>query len=196
MRKGWVLVVMAFALCGCVHTRTMDFAVPAPELRTTAAWGNSVGVGVSVSDKRIDRTTLGKALVNNGATYIVQPRQGLEEALTQGIKTELQTRGVRLADGPAFLLVDISKADSITRISAFNIDVAANAEMAVQVLGADGRNYFQQTYRRYEAGKGEIWTMDTVEQGTFRLEKIMAELIREMIEDDRLAQALVAASRG
>ena len=194
MRLFWIAPVLTLLLCGCSMTRTMDFAVPAPDPRPVSALNKVISLNVSVSDKRIDRTSIG--ITDGGSKHFtVIPNPNLDKSVELGVKNEVKARGITLADGPAFLLVDILKADSQTRIVPFNVDVAVQASLSAQVMDANGRQYYQRTYERNEAGKGEAWTMDTVEQGGFRMEKVLAELIREMFEDDQLVQALATASR-
>lgn len=196
MRTIAIALVALLSLGGCVRTSAINFAVPAPTVQMPAAWSQAVKVSVSVSDKRLDKTNIGRAAAVNGqGQYIIHSQTPLDEAVRKGVVAELEGRGVRVSDGPAFLLVDIVKADSFNLNKMMTIEVTAEAELEAQVLGADGRVHHRQTYRRRETGNSEFWTMDYVEQGAFRLQTVMGGLIREMFEDMRLIQALMDASK-
>lgn len=197
MRTAWLIVVVALTLSGCVRTRTIDFTVPPPESRTDAAWAQLVGVSVSVSDKRIDRTNVGRSLVPGASlqNHVIVSSRSVEEAMQQGLLAELKGRGVKRMDGPAFLLVDITKAEGTTTSSAFRIDVMAEVEFTAMVVGTGGNVGYRRVFSRVEAGKAD-WTLDYHPQGAYRLQKVIGDLIREMVDDDRLIQALIAANRG
>lgn len=196
MRLFWIVPTFVLFLSGCTGTWTMDFAIPAPEARPVTAVNKTISLNLSVSDKRLRRGNIGSTNANNNKTYTVLTQPELDKALEAGIKNEIKARGMTLADGgPAFLLVDITQADSQTRILMFNVDVAVQTTLSVQVLDAGGRQYYQRNFARNESGKGDGFTLETVEQGGFRMEKVLAELIREMFDDDQLVQALATASR-
>lgn len=196
MRKACIVAIMTMALNGCLMTHRMDFDLPVPDVRAAATWGQTVGVGVSVSDRRVDRTKVGMTYTpGNGREYALIPNNGVEEPVRKGIIAELNARRIRLADGPAFLLVDIVKADSISVLNGMRTNAEASAELAVQVVGADGRQYYQHKYQRSESGRAEFWTFDYLEQGAFRLEALLGGLVREMLDDPKMNQAIVAAGK-
>ncbi|CAA7619424.1 hypothetical protein MTBLM5_30135 [Magnetospirillum sp. LM-5] len=198
MRAILLSILITLAVSGCVRTRTVEFTPPGPESRNGASWAQMVGVNISVIDKRTDKTNIGRAQAANSDLhrFVVQSTNNPQDAIKQRVEAELRARGVNRLDGPAYLLVDILKLDSATDISNFRVGVVAEAALSAMVMGADGATRHQKIYQRKETGQGEYWTLDTVEQGAYRLQKVVAGLIQEMIDDDRLIQALIAANRG
>jgi hypothetical protein len=196
MRKACIAAIMVMTLSGCLMTHRMDFNLPAPDLRAASVWGQSVGVGVSVSDRRVDRTKVGMTFTpGNGREYALISNNGMEEPVRKGVIAELAARKIHVSDGPAFLLVDIVNADSKSVLHGMRTSVDASAELAVQVMGADGRKYYQRSFRRNESGRGEFWTFEYLEQGAFLLESLLAGLIREMLDDPNVNQAIAAAGK-
>ncbi|MBC7952989.1 MAG: hypothetical protein H7Z12_14375 [Rhodospirillaceae bacterium] len=199
MIRRVLALVLVVALGGCVRTRTVEFQVAAPEVQSNASWTQSVDVSVVVADLRSDQLKLGKSYVRGvgGGTgeYSVQTSKNMDAAIKQGIEAEFRSRGVSRFEGPAKLLVNVSKAEGTTWVAPWNVDVDADANLAAKVIGADGAVLYERTFRRREPGKGEVWTMDTVEQGAYHLQRVMASVIRDMVDDERLVLALVKASR-
>lgn len=192
-------LVMVLALGACVRDRTIEFQVPEPPHQINAGWTQAVGLDVKVSDVRHDKTRVGKATVEGmspgSETVSVKASNKLEEAVRKGVVAEFRSLGVKRFDGPVRLLVDISVADSRTSVRPFDVSVQANAELRVQVVASDGRVLYRNSYARRDSGKGETWTMETIEQGAFHLQKVMAMAIQSMVEDQSFIQALITASR-
>jgi uncharacterized lipoprotein YajG len=193
MRKAWIAVALAVVLSGCAKTGRVDFVLPAPEARTAVPWGQGTGVSVSVSDQRVDRTKIG--ITYMPWEYVLIANDGLVNPVHKHILSELEARGIRRAEGPAFLLVDIVEADSRSTLKGGMqpAEIEIKAELSVQVVGADGRRHYRQSYRHAEHTKGEYYAWNWRSQGIDRLEMIMGALVREMLEDPALGRALVAA---
>lgn len=196
--KRVAVVFLGLTLTACVRTHTTDLAVPPPEVRLQVAGAQNVGVKVSVSDKRRDKSNVGavwSSTGDGGNSFVVVPRQPVDQVVASGIDAELKARGFRVAEGQAYLLVDVRTTDSMTKWYLFRSDVEGSVELAVQVLNSSGNPVYSQSYR--QNGKSSIKVfVNQEDEGKAKLEEVLGTVIRSMLEDDAVIQALAQANRG
>lgn len=197
MKLSWLALTLALALAlvlgGCTVSRDTSLVLAEPDLRLKRGGAENVGIKVSVSDVRADKTSIGT--VQNTPSqikYNLVATQPIELAVEKGVIAEFRSRGFRMADGPPFLLVDVEKADSLMNGGAW--DVRAHCSLAGKVVDADGRTLYSKTYAQSDRGKtDDDWA--GFDSGPVKLQKVLAIAIRDMGDDDRLAQALFEANR-
>lgn len=194
MRSLCLAVALALLLGGCVQNATTNLVLTAPGQRMKTAGSDTVGVKVSVSDTRIDRTSIGSARTADGSrTWILMPKQPVEEVVAKGVEAEFVARGFK-TDGSAFLLVDIRQAECQGVMIPMGRPIhSAKVVLAAQVVDADGRTLYSQTYRGGDERAGNMF--NSYDAARVVLQNVLVEVIREMGDDGRLAQALFEAKR-
>lgn len=196
MKRFGSLLLAGLMLTGCVRTHTTDLAMPPPEVRLQVAGAQNIGVKVSVSDARWDKTNIGfgySAADRRNKTPVVS-NQPVELVVAQGIEAELKARGFQVAEGPAFLLVDVTVLESGATWHLFRTDVEGRTGISAQVLDMGGRKLYARPYHRSENTSNQV-AMGNWDEGKVQLEKVLAATVRDMFEDDSLIQALIDANR-
>lgn len=190
--RGVIALALAMGLGGCVKTHNLDMSVPPPGLRPQIGGADEIAAKVSISDQRLDQTTIGTGHAQ-GNRLILVANQPLPDVIRRGIETELAAYGFGIGNGPPYLLVDIAKADSSSHSPApFAIDVWAEVELKASVLNAEGGTIYAKTYRGVDEGKaGNIW--NGLDEAKPQLEKVLAMTIHAMVEDDSMVRALFSA---
>ncbi|MBI5162941.1 MAG: hypothetical protein HY985_03465 [Magnetospirillum sp.] len=191
-RLGTALLLVA-AVGGCDGARhTTSFSIPPPDARTKLAGAGGIGVKVSVSDLRTDTSRLAGILdaFTQRVVIKVVTTQAVDAEVAKSIEMELASRGIRPAEGPAFLLVDIATAEGTASASFTGMYVWGDVVLSAKVLSGDGRILYSQDYRRNQ--KGFVPGMfPTKDEGKAQMEIVMAATIREMIDDGKLVEALI-----
>ncbi|CAA7619422.1 exported hypothetical protein [Magnetospirillum sp. LM-5] len=196
MKFSWLILAAALAVTGCVRTHMTDLALPPPGARTKQGGAENVGLKVSVADKRIDRTNIGygSSYASPETKFMVIPNQPIDGRIAATIEAEFLARGYRLDEGPAFLLVDIERADSRAIWYLARTAVTGDAKLKATVLSAKGDILYSKAYQAKEDATNSVF-IGNYDEGKEQLEKILAKTIRDMADDDRLIQALFAANR-
>lgn len=194
MKRSWLALALLLSLSACIRTHTTDLAVPAPGARTQVAGASGIGVKVSVSDERLDKGNIGtlKAVTDPKSRWVVVPRQSIEDVISRGVEEEFKARGFRIADGPAFLLVDIRKADSSALWSLFRTNVTGEVELSARVIDSDGKIAYANAYELSERAVNKVF-IGNHDESKVVLEKVLAATIATMADDGRLIRALIEA---
>lgn len=196
MKSLCLALAAVMLLGGCVYTHTTNLSLPPPGARVAQAGADGIALKVSVSDARADRTNIGTlhSAVDRSYKYVVVPNQPVERAVAMAIEAEFAARGYRLANGPAFLLVDIQKADSRAVWDLFRTDVSGDSALVAKVINADGVVLYSHTYSAGEQASNKVF-IGNYDEGKVQLEKVMASAIRDLADDSALVQALMQANR-
>lgn len=196
MKLSWLILAAALTVTGCVRTHMTDLAVPPPGARAKQGGAETVGLKVSVADKRVDRTNIGfgSSYASRDTKFMVIPNQPIDGHIAAAIQAEFSARGYRLGEGPAFLLVDIEQADSSAIWYLARTAVTGDARLKATVLSSKGDILYSKAYQAKEDATNTVF-IGNYDEGKEQLEKMLAKAIRDMAEDDRLIQALFAANR-
>lgn len=196
MKYSWLILAAILTVTGCVRTHTTDLSMAPPGVRMHQGGAGAVGLKVSVSDKRVDRTNIGTAYsgADRSTKFVVVPSQAIDARIAAAIESEFAARGYRLGDGPAFLLVDIEQADSNAIWHLMRTAVMGDARLAASVVTSDGRTLHSKAYQAREEATNSV-LIGNYDEGKEQLEKVLAKMIHDMADDDQLVQALFTASR-
>lgn len=196
VRRRCAILALIAGLGGCTFTHTTDLFIPPPDARPRIGGAETMGVKVSVSDLRRDKTQIGTGRNEppSGANVKVVSRQPVDAVIGRAIEAEFAARGFNLGGGPAFLLVDVKAVNSEAVWAMFHTAVMGEVVLAAQVLNPDGRILYTNQYRQREH-HGNAVLIGHEEEGKVQLEIVLAAAIRSLAEDDGLIEALVDANR-
>jgi hypothetical protein len=198
MRRSWMILFAALTLSACVETgpRITDLAVPAPGIRAPIGGAEAVGIKLSVTDLRAEKAKVGvlQSALDAKVTRDLLVRQPVDQVIAKGIEAEFKARGFRMAEGPAFLLVDIQKVDCSATWYLGRTAIWGEAVLTAQVLNADGKVLYSNVYKRRDSTTNNV-AIGHYDEGKDQLEAVLVLTIRSMAEDDNLIQALVTANR-
>ncbi len=192
MVRGLLGLLLVVALVGCVRPHQTDLVLAGAEGRVRQAGADNIGIKVSVSDVRPDKTSIGMGSTPSDQFPIV-PRQPVEGVVAKAVEAEFAARGYKLAEGPPYLLVDVVKCETRMFGQILRKDMNVEGQLAAKLLGGDGRTLYHNTFAFADSRPGDPFK--TWDEGVEMLASAVSAAIRRMAEDDRLIQAMFEAGR-
>ena len=200
MRRAGLIFAAAVMLlsAGCTHQHVSDFAVPPPGARVRQAGAEASALMVSVADRRVDKTSIGtcRKQPSSGVAVTVSLSRPLDMVVRDAVEAEITARGYRFGTGSIYLLVDIADAWADVTYLPFRNRVDGKVSLVATVMRADGRKNFERTFQRaINLNVASFAILNSLDEGAVEVAKAMGEVIREMLDDQNVNQAIAAAGK-
>lgn len=179
--------------------REIPFKLPPSEAKAKIPGADSVGVKLSVSDQRVDKTRIGASYAKvttmfggSEARAVIVPKEPLIEVLEQGARAEVGGRGYLLGNGPAYLLIDVQElnygASSVDR----NVEYTFDAGFEVKILDAAGSSLYSEIFKKRETPTWRMASDNPSPPPSFP--KFVGDLIADIVVDPEVSAALFKAN--
>jgi uncharacterized lipoprotein YajG len=193
-----LIVAAVVVLQACTVQHVTDLSMPPPGVRVGLVGADAVAIKVSVEDRRADKTSIGtcRKQPSSGMAVTVSLSRSLDMVVRDAVEAEVTARGYRLGTGSIYFLVDITDARADVTYLPFRNRVEGKVSLVATVMRADGRKNFERTFlRTINLNVESFAIMNSFDDGAVEVAKAMGDVIREMLDDPNVNQAIAAAGK-